>query len=164
MSMSIRPMRKSDVSAVYEVECACFRSPWSKNSLAGELRNPVAHYHVLDIDGTVAGFAGMWVLFEEAHITNIGVLPEQRRNGYAFALMLSMMEHAQGLGATGMTLEVRETNFGAQKLYQRLGFAQNGYRPRYYEDTGEGAQLLWNTDIAATLAKFGIVRPELPES
>ena len=164
MSMAIRPMKRGDVSGVYEVELACFRSPWSKNALAGELRNPVAHYHVLELDGRIAGFAGMWVLFEEAHITNIGILPEHRRNGYAFALMLSMMEHAAQIGATAMTLEVRESNAGAQKLYKRLHFEQNGFRPRYYEDTGEGALLLWNTDIRATLQRYGIETADAPEA
>ena len=52
-----------------------------------------------------------------------------------------------------MTLEVRETNLAAQRLYSRLDFLQNGYRPRYYSDTGEGALLLWNMDIQRTLER-----------
>lgn len=155
MKVEIRPMTRQDVPAVHEVECACFRSPWSKTALLGELRNDVAHYHVLTEDDVIVGYAGMWVLFEEAHITNIGVLAAYRRKGYARKLMLSMMESAKLLGATSMTLEVRENNFGAQKLYEQLGFSQNGYRPRYYDDTGEGALLLWNTDIVKTLEETG---------
>lgn len=151
MNANIRPMVRADVPRVYEIECACFRSPWSKASLAGELRNDVAHYHVYDCEGKVAGYAGMWVLYEEAHITNIAVVAEFRGRGFARALMLSMMETARRFGATSMTLEVRENNFIAQSLYKSLDFVQNGYRSRYYSDTGEGALLLWNTDIENTL-------------
>ena len=155
MAYEIRPMTKEDVPAVYEVECICFRSPWSKTALYGELRNDVAHYHVLFEDGIVVGYAGMWVLFEEAHVTNIAVMPGSRRKGYGKALLLSMMAWAKELGASTMTLEVRETNLAAQNLYEKLDFIQNGFRRRYYEDTGEGALILWNMDFEKTLEKNG---------
>ncbi len=155
MDADIRPMTRRDVPNVHDIECICFRSPWSKMALLGELRNDVAHYHVLEQDGKIAGYAGMWVLFEEAHITNVAVLPEYRCRGNATRLMLSMMESASLLGATSMTLEVRENNLHAQHMYAKLDFAQNGYRPRYYSDTGEGALLLWNTDIQNTLKTNG---------
>ena len=151
MSELIRPMQRADVGRVHEIECACFSSPWSKMALLGELRNDVAHYHVLECDGVIAGYAGMWVLFDEAHITNIAVMREFRNRGCAERLMRSMMESALLLGATMMTLEVREHNETAQRLYARLDFIQNGFRPRYYQDSGEGALILWNTDIKKTL-------------
>lgn len=153
MSVAVRPMTKADVNTVHEIDCVCFRSPWSKMALLGEFRNDVAHYHVAEADGRIAGYAGMWVLFEEAHITNLAVLPEFRRQGIAKEIMLSMMESALLFGATAMTLEVREHNEGAKNLYAQLGFLQNGFRPRYYSDTGEGALLLWNTDIRKTVEK-----------
>lgn len=124
-------------------------------ALLGELRNDAAHYQVLTEDGKIVGYAGMWVLFEEAHMTNVAVLPEYRRQKYATLLMLSMMQSAKLLGATMMTLEVRENNIHAQHLYQKLDFSQNGYRPRYYSDTDEGALLLWNMDIIKTLENNG---------
>lgn len=155
MDADIRPMTRRDVPTVHDIECICFRSPWSKMALMGELKNDVAHYHVLEQDGQIAGYAGMWVLFEEAHITNVAVLPAYRRRGNATRLMLSMMESASLLGATSMTLEVRENNVNAQRMYSKLGFQQNGYRPRYYSDTGEGALLLWNMNIQNTLKTNG---------
>lgn len=147
----IRPMQRADVGRVHEIECACFRSPWSKMALMGELRNDVAHYRVLELDGVIEGYAGMWVLFDEAHVTNVAVMAAQRRRGCGEKLMRAMMESALLLGAKMMTLEVRENNLTAQRLYQRLDFFQNGYRPRYYADSGEGALILWNTDIQKTL-------------
>ena len=147
----IRPMERADVSRVHEIECACFRSPWSKLALAGELRNDVAHYLVMEVDGVIAGYGGMWLLFEEAHVTNVAIMPEYRGQGRGKRLMLAMMRYVYKRGAEKMTLEVRETNFVAQHLYERLGFEQNGFRPGYYSDTGEGAKLLWNNNIEETL-------------
>ena len=155
METMIRPMKRADVPEIYRIECVCFRSPWSKMSLYGELRNDVAHYFVLTEGGKIAGYGGMWVVLDEAHVTNIVVLPEYRRRGYARRLMLQLMARALERGASAMTLEVRENNLGAQQMYGQLGFSQNGYRPRYYEDTGEGALLLWNTNLKATVASAG---------
>lgn len=151
MTETIRPMRRADVARVHEIECACFRSPWSKMALMGELRNDVAHYLVLELEGVIEGYAGMWVLFEEAHITNVAITEPWRGQGLAEHLMRAMMQRARSLGARVMTLEVRENNLPAQRLYKRLGFFQNGYRPRYYADSGEGALILWNMDIQKTL-------------
>ena len=138
-----RPMQKGDVERVAELERICFRTPWSRAALAGELKNDVAHYLVGECDGRVIAYAGMWVLFDEAHI---------RRRGLGRRLMLCMMRTARLFGAAMMTLEVRETNLGAQALYAGLGFLREGRRKGYYTDTGEDAFLLWNHDIALTLA------------
>ena len=148
----IRPMERADVNRVHEIECTCFRSPWSKLALMGELRNDVAHYLVMVAeDGVICGYGGMWVLFEESHVTNVAIMPEYRGKGRGKRLMLAMMRHAVKRGAEKMTLEVRESNTVAQNLYAGLGFEQNGFRPGYYSDTGEGAKLLWNNDIQQTL-------------
>lgn len=155
MNAVIRTMQRTDIDRVHEIECQCFRTPWSKLSLLGELRNKMARYLVAEVDGVVVGYGGMWVVCDEAHVTNIAVVAEHRRNGIARSLMLQLMLHALKRGAQSMTLEVRETNLAAQTLYRQLGFTQNGYRPRYYADTGEGAQLLWNEYIAKTVASGG---------
>ena len=155
MEIEIRPMTRKDVPVVHEIERACFRTPWSKMALFSELRNDVAHYRVVEQEGRVIGYAGMWVLFEEAHLTNVAILQAYRRNGYAKRLMLAMMACASRLGAEAMTLEVRRSNLGAQSLYEQLDFIQNGMRPRYYSDTGEDALLLWNMNIKQTLTNNG---------
>ena len=147
----IRPMERADVTRVHEIECTCFRSPWSRLALLGELRNDVAHYLVMEADGLIIGYGGMWLLFEEAHVTNVAIMPDYRGQGRGRRLMLAMMRHAVQRGAEKMTLEVRESNMVAQKLYAGLNFEQNGFRAGYYSDTGEGAMLLWNEDIQQTL-------------
>lgn len=147
----LRDMRKKDIGRVYEIECACFRSPWSRFSLLKELSNDLAHYRVMELDGVLIGYAGTWVIFEEAHVTNVAIMPEWRNRGFGERLMRDLMCTSLEYGATCMTLEVRENNFTAQRLYTRLGFQRNGFRPRYYDDTGEGAILMWNMDIRGTV-------------
>ncbi len=155
-------MERKDVDCVHEIECACFRSPWSRLALLGELRNDVAHYLVMEADGVICGYGGMWLLFEEAHVTNVAILPEYRKQGRGRRLMIAMMEHAAQRGAEKMTLEVREGNLVAQRLYASLGFEQNGFRPRYYSDTGEGAKLLWNNNIKETIKSESQTNDNVP--
>jgi len=146
-----RPMQKVDLSRVAELEKICFRSPWSYNALAGELKNDAAHYRVAEKSGIVIGYAGMWLILDEAHITNVAISPEERGFGYGRALMLTMMRLAVSLGAVDMTLEVRETNLAAQSLYYALGFEKAGIRKKYYSDTGESAYILWLKNIKSHL-------------
>ncbi|MBO4879827.1 MAG: ribosomal protein S18-alanine N-acetyltransferase [Clostridia bacterium] len=145
-------MTLSDIEQVYAIECSCFTQPWSQESLIGEIvRNDIAHYVVADLDGRIIGYAGIWVMFDEAHMTNIAVIPEFRRQGVARNIILCMMRYASDKGASRMTLEVREFNFKAQNLYTSLDFKKVGIRRKYYSDTGENAFILWNDDINATL-------------
>ncbi|HOF99494.1 MAG: ribosomal-protein-alanine N-acetyltransferase [Firmicutes bacterium ADurb.Bin248] len=147
----IRPMRPGDVERIAELEKLCFRTPWSRNAIAGELKNAAAHYLVCEREGTVVAYAGMWVVFDEAHITNVAVAPDCRGCGLGRRMMLCAMRAARLYGAEQMTLEVRETNLAAQSLYASLDFEAAGVRKGYYSDTGESAFILWNRDIARTL-------------
>ena len=100
----------------------------------------------------------MWVLFDECHITNIAVDPAYRRMGVGKTLLFAGMEVGDYFGASSMTLEVRETNRIAQELYRKFDFEQEGYRKRYYSDTGEGAILLWNVNIPRTVQNNACIR------
>ena len=77
-----RAMEKQDVPRIAELERICFRSPWSENSIGAELKNRLAYYHVGECDEKIVAYGGMWVLFAEAHITNVAVDPEYRRRGF----------------------------------------------------------------------------------
>ena len=148
-----RAMREEDVARVAELEKLCFRTPWSYNSLLGELSNSVAYYLVAEDEGVVCGYAGMWVMFDEAHMTNIAVEESHRKQGIARGLILRLMRAALKKGAERMTLEVRENNHNAQRLYASLGFGFAGIRKHYYTDTGENALILWNDCIIETYEK-----------
>src|SRR5215212_937192 len=77
---------------------------------------------------SIIGFAGMWLAFDEAHITTIGVDPAQRGRGLGELLLLCMFDEAVERGANWLTLEVRVTNAAAQSLYRKYGFAAHGTR------------------------------------
>ena len=137
---------------VYEIECSCFSQPWSVESLIGEvIRNDAASYVVAEDNGKIVGYAGMWQMFDEAHMTNIAVVAEYRCRGIATNLILCLMRTAKANGGKRMTLEVREFNHKAQRVYSALGFRYAGTRRKYYSDTGENALILWNDSIDNTL-------------
>lgn len=95
----------------------------------------------------IIGFAGMWILLDEAHVTTIGVAPEYRGNGLGELLLIDLFEEALRRGAEWMTLEVRVSNEPAQALYQKYGFTRQGVRRRYYSDNGEDAFIMWSPSI-----------------
>jgi ribosomal-protein-alanine N-acetyltransferase len=93
---------------------------------------------------SIIGFAGMWLAFDEAHITTIGVDPAQRGRGLGELLLLCMFDEAIERGANWLTLEVRVTNAAAQSLYRKYGFTTHGTRKRYYSDNNEDALIMWS--------------------
>ncbi len=95
----------------------------------------------------IAGFAGMWQLYDEAHVTTIGIDVPFRGRGLGEALLLRLMDEAVRRGANVMTLEVRVSNEGAIRLYEKYGFSVHGVRPRYYSDNGEDAYLMWSPPL-----------------
>ncbi len=90
----------------------------------------------------LVGFAGMWVIYGEAHVTTIAVAPEHRRLGLGEVLFLTLISEAIRRGAEFVTLEVRVSNLAAQALYAKYGFTQRGVRPRYYSDNLEDAYIM----------------------
>ena len=128
-------MTAADVDAVHEIETACFKTPWSKESFLHELEgNQCARYIVVREDGRAIAYAGVWFILDEGHITNIAVHPERRGMGYGERVTREMIQLAADSGMNWMTLEVRRSNKAAQNLYHKLGFIDVGYRKRYYEN------------------------------
>ncbi len=95
----------------------------------------------------ILGFAGMWVLLDEAHVTTIGVDPEWQGRGLGEFLFVTLFDEAIQRGATWVTLEVRVTNHTAQSLYRKYGFSVQGRRPRYYSDNNEDAYIMWSESL-----------------
>jgi ribosomal-protein-alanine N-acetyltransferase len=95
----------------------------------------------------ILGFAGMWVLLDEAHVTTIGVDPDQQGKGLGEFLFVTLIDEAMQRGATWVTLEVRVTNHTAQSLYRKYGFTVQGRRPRYYSDNNEDAYIMWSESL-----------------
>lgn len=144
----IETMKVKDLDEVMEVESHCFKTPWSRYSFMCELTdNQFSHYIVARHNGKIIGYGGMWIILDEAHVTNIGVLPEYRGKGVGETLMRSLMALAKSNGANKMTLEVRKSNYIAQNLYSKLGFEPVGIRRGYYVDDGEDAVIMWKDSL-----------------
>lgn len=138
-----RPMKQSDLPAILEIERRSFSDPWSEVSFIDELlTNDLAYYVVADVDGQIAGYAGMWVVLEEAQMTNVAIHPDYRNRGLGKGIVVYLIELANELGASEMTLEVRKSNQIAQRVYRNLGFGVIGQRKGYYPDNGEDAILM----------------------
>lgn len=147
--VSLRKMVLGDVNQVVEIEKKSFPTPWSPYAFSCEiLDNNFAHYLVVtpaEDESQVIGYGGMWVILDEAHITNIAIAPSYRGKGYGEILLLKLMELAIEKGAERITLEVRVSNESAKRLYHRLGFKEVGLRKGYYVDTKEDAIIMWKT-------------------
>lgn len=144
MGYSFRFMAEEDIDQVLVIEHKSFTLPWSRDAFINELtKNQFAVYLVLEDDDAVIGYCGAWIVVDEAHVTNIAVLPEYRGRKLGEALMKKMMEAAKELGAVTMTLEARVTNIAAQSLYRKLGFQNGGIRKNYYTDNQEDAIVMW---------------------
>ncbi len=142
--MRVRKMTKDDVDAVYEIEVATFANPWTKESIAQEVvENLMAVYMVIEVDERVIGYAGMWTVVDELHITNVAVSKAYQGLGYGKALMDALIDYGRAHGFLHMTLEVRVSNARAIKLYEAYGFIGVGTRPKYYIDNDEDALVMW---------------------
>ena len=135
-------MTAADVDGMHAIEEATFATPWSRKSIEAELTNGCARYLVARAEGEVVGYAGMWLVIDEAHITNVAVRADMRGQGLGRRLMGRLIQLAADSGMIWMTLEVRRSNKVAQNLYRSFGFIDVGYRKRYYEDNQEDALLM----------------------
>lgn len=142
--LEILPMTKEHIEAVLHIEESCFAIPWTKAAFEREMtQNQFAIYRIAVLDEKIIGYAGMWHIVTEGHITNVAVLPEYRRQGIGNALIEEMIAIAEQKEMIGITLEVRISNIAAQKLYTKYGFRPEGFRKNYYEDTKEDAIIMW---------------------
>ncbi len=140
----LRQMSMDDLPAIIEIEHEAFTLPWTEEAFRNELTmNHFARYMVLELNGYIVAYAGMWTIMDEAHVTNIAVREAYRGRGLGELLLVRMMEWAIELGMIRMTLEVRVTNEPAQNLYRKLGFTSAGVRKAYYSDNNEDALIMW---------------------
>lgn len=130
------------VPQVAALEKLCFSDPWSENSVASELKNPLSLWLVALDGDAVAGYVGSQSVLGESDMMNIAVDPNYRRQGVAAALIEELVLQLKQKGNRCLTLEVRASNEPAVKLYEKLGFAQIGRRPNYYRNPKEDALIL----------------------
>jgi len=130
------------------VEKDSFSAPWSRSAFEEELsQNNLARYLVAVAGDVIVGYAGAWLVINEAHVTNVAVVGMYRREGIGRLLMEKLMELARNNFMESMTLEVRVSNAAARNLYSKLGFVEAGMRKNYYTETKEDALILWREKL-----------------
>jgi len=140
----VRTMVEEDIDTLVMIEEACFATPWTRQSFLHELHeNPYANYFIMELDGIVIGYCGLWLVIDEAHITNIAIVPEYRGHKYGDLLFSAVVEKAKEAGAIQLSLEVRVSNVIAQKMYRKYGLIPGGIRKNYYTDNQEDALVMW---------------------
>lgn len=140
--MIIRQMKSNDIPAIAELEKLCFSDPWSENSIASELCNPLSYWLVAEDNGKIAGYVGSQSVLDAADMMNLAVSPDCRQQGVAQALVKELMRHLHKNKVIALLLEVRVSNTPAISLYEKLGFVQVGRRPKYYHNPREDALIL----------------------
>jgi len=155
----VEPMALADLDQVMEIERASFSAPWPARAYRYEITEN-RHSTMLVVRAAggwptrwlgrlrlgrprpVLGYAGFWLLVDEAHIATIAVHPQWRRRGLGELLLLSLLDRGPRLGARRATLEVRVSNLAAQGLYSKYGFEIAARQKRYYSDNNEDAYLM----------------------
>ncbi len=142
--IKFRFMEVEDIDDVLMIDQQSFPNPWSRETFYQEIMfNDHALYLLMICNDKIIGYSGMWIIADEAHITNIAVLPAYRGQKLGEALLKKTIEVAKSYEAAVMTLEVRVSNEIAQNLYEKFGFQIGGLRKRYYTDNNEDAYVMW---------------------
>ncbi|NBB94041.1 MAG: ribosomal protein S18-alanine N-acetyltransferase [Gammaproteobacteria bacterium] len=129
--VAVRAMARCDLDAVSRIETASYPFPWTRGIFQDCMRVGY-RCHVLDFDRAVAGYCVVSHALDEAHLLNLCIHPERRREGLALLLLEHLVREAQLGSADRLFLEVRPSNVAAVALYERSGFRAIGRRPGYY--------------------------------
>lgn len=143
--VEMRALNPDDVESLVDIEQANQPKPWTRGVFLDELAADNRIYRAI-VDGeSIYGFGGILVTGDEAHVTNLLVAPDQRRQGFGRRLLISLISEALERGARHLTLEVRSRNESALALYRQFGLGPVGVRKGYYGD--DDALILWAYDI-----------------
>ncbi len=138
----ILPLDMRHLSQVAEIERLCFSEPWSEKALEESLKSQFSHFFVYEEAHKVLGYMGLYAVAGEGSVTNVATHPDHRKKGVGRALVENALALGKELGLEYITLEVRESNIGAQKLYEKCGFANVGIRRNFYSSPKENAIIM----------------------
>ncbi|MCE5324196.1 ribosomal protein S18-alanine N-acetyltransferase [bacterium] len=147
IEVDMRQMRREDVPRVMEIERECFPVPWHESAYLTELANRSAYYVVACKGSEIVGYAGMWVIMDEAHITTLGVARASRGEKIGERLLIALLDESLKRKCRRATLEVRQSNEVAQNLYRKYEFIPAAVRRGYYTDNQENAVVMWIDDM-----------------
>ena len=145
--LAYEPLRESMLPEIIEIEREAYPEPWTIGMFRDEMTSKRSYFRVARADGELIGYSGFWLVLDEAHITSVTVRRERRGLGYGRQQIEHLIDAAVRRGSRVATLEVRESNWPARKLYDAMGFRAVGTRKGYYARTNEDAiVMLLNLD------------------
>ncbi len=138
---------ESDLPLILEIEFESQPEPWTKNSFAEELARGSLFVARTDASAptrslAIAGYICFWPVSDEIQILNLAVSPAMRRKGIARELLSFAIATGRDRHAATASLEVRQSNLAARRLYESLGFRTVAERPGYYGTRSESAILM----------------------
>jgi ribosomal-protein-alanine N-acetyltransferase len=141
-------MRRRHLRGVLRIEAVVAPRPWTTSLFLSELAlRSTRAYFVARVGRDVVGYGGLMMTVDDGHITTIAVDPRWHRHKIGTRVLLALAREGIARGATGLTLEVRLSNLGAQALYRRFGFEPVGVRKGYYVETKEDALIMWAHNV-----------------
>ncbi len=152
-------MTVGDIPEVMRIERRVFPEMWTSGIYQRELTaNPWSHYYTLRPTQPgfppILAYGGVWQMDKSAHIPTIATHPDYQRRGLGGYLLMELLIRGEALGCNEATLEVRASNYPAQKMYLRMGFEIVGVRYHYYRDNNEDAMIMTRpTLVLAELQK-----------
>jgi len=157
MNVLFRPLRMRDLGAIEQIEKRAYPTPWSRSMFASELSKPssICLGAFDEETRTLLGYLIIARYVDAWHVMNIAVDPERQRQGIATMLLEELFDRTSPDGRRGYTLEVRVSNAGAIRLYERLGFKGRGVRRGYYTDNREDALIMWKDPVADRVSGVG---------
>lgn len=142
--MNIRFMSEDDVDSVSKIEEQLFSKPWTRQDFVNSMSDRHNIYIVAENEKQeVVGYCGIWGVLDEGQITNVAVRPEDQGNGIGQRMLEELLRIGKNEGLQQYTLEVRKSNEKARRLYERLGFSEEGIRKNFYEKPTEDGIIMW---------------------
>lgn len=165
-ALEVTRMRRRHLRGVLAIERRVYARPWSPNLFAAEIADPNNRcYLVARQHKEVVGYGGLICYGDEAHITNVAVDPMHQGHSVATRLLTELIAEGIQMGARAVSLEVRVTNWAAQRIYARFGFRPVGIRRNYYQEVHEDALIMWTDDVrtSAYRRRLDGIEESLPE-
>jgi len=142
MALEYVRLQATHIPILLEIEQEAYPDPWTEGMFQQELGSHASYFFLAFRADIVVGYAGFWLVVDEAHITKVTVAAPFRGMGYGKDLMRFLFQKSKSLHAKTIRLEVRESNDAARRLYQNAGFQEVGLRRGYYAKTNESAVVM----------------------
>lgn len=136
-------MTDRDIEQVSKIENETFSMPWSKDAFREFLKRKDTIYIVAEVNNEIVGYCGLWNIVQEGNINNFAVNKQYRKKHIGFEMLTKLIEIGNEQRINAYTLEVRQSNVAAIRLYHKIGFREDGIRKNFYESPREDAIIMW---------------------